>query len=363
MLGLAVLLGLGNWIGLSDRPPTVSSPARFDTHLLELDAATTVRRPNYNYSVIPGGAFTGHELQRAVDRDAVVAEHYSDVNASTMRPEILKADRMAYVSYRLGSRVYWTSKKVRIRSGETILTNGQTQIRARCGNCISMEPLMPTSADEPDAMQLDALSDSGPMQLEALNDTGPVLMAWPLNPLVPVPPGGPVGVELAPSVTPQFGLPLFPVPSGFSEPTAGDRGDVDPGSPTPGAPFDAGPGERVDTSMPTGVVPPGGAVPPAGAVPPGGTPAAGTDPSTRYRTNWARFFGRRAVSARPTRPAPQRPHYPGYTAHPSGRSDAGTRTGNAAIGRWRHRRTDCATLAFRQVVTRTRHSAESGAIR
>ena len=84
-----------------------------------------------------------------------------------------------------------------------------------------MEPLTPTSADEPDAMQLDALSDTGPMQLEALIDTGPVLVAWPLNPLAPLPSGGPVGVELAPLVTPQFGLPLFPFPAGFPGPATG----------------------------------------------------------------------------------------------------------------------------------------------
>ena len=80
-----------------------------------------------------------------------------------------------------------------------------------------MEPLLPTSGDEPDPMQLDALSDTGPLQLEALIDTSPVLVAWPLNPLALLPPGDPDGVELAPLMTPQFGLPLFPFPGGFPE--------------------------------------------------------------------------------------------------------------------------------------------------
>ena len=275
ILGLALLLGLGNRIGLLDRPPAVTSPAGFDANLLEIDAALPAR-PNYNFSVIPGGAFTGQELEGAVNHDAVVAEHYRDVDTSTMRPEILKADRLAYVSYRLGNHVYWTSKKVRIRSGETILTNGQTQIRARCGNCISMEPLMPTSADEPDPMQLDALSDIGPLQLEALMDTSPVLMAWPLNPLAPLPPGDPGDVELAaPLATPQFGLPLFPLPGGFP----GD-GPVDPevAGPLPVV-ADADPG--VDATLPSGAVPPGGAVPPAEAVTPlGALPPGGVVPPT-----------------------------------------------------------------------------------
>jgi hypothetical protein len=262
MLGLAVLLGLGNWVGLLERPPAVNPPARFDAHLQDI-GAVVLRRANYSYSVIPGGAFTQPELQRAISRDAVVADHYSDVNASTMRPEILKADRMAYVSYRLGDRVYWTTKKVRIRGGETILTNGRQEIRARCGNCISLEPLMPTSADEPDIMQLDALSDTGPMPLEALNDPSPMLVAFPLNPWGRLALGAPVGVE------PQFGLPVFPFPSGFpGTPVVGATGDTDIGSLVPGALPDVDAGVGVDTTPPGSGTPPGGITPPGGVMPP-----------------------------------------------------------------------------------------------
>jgi hypothetical protein len=255
VLGVGVLLALGNWIGFFDRPPTVNSPASFHAQLLNVDGRTTVRRANYNYSVIPGGAFTAHELERAVNRDAVIAEHYRDVNPSTMRPEILKADRMAYVSYRLGDRVYWTSKKVRLRGGETILTNGTTQIRARCGNCISLEPLMPTSADEPDAMQLDALSESGPIGFEA--DASPVLVAWSLNPLAPMAQGGPGNVEL-PAAMPGFGLPSAPFPGGLPGGTRGDTGLV---GAIPEAHF--GPGPGMDTILPGPAAGPGAPVPPA----------------------------------------------------------------------------------------------------
>ena len=40
---------------------------------------------------------------------------------------------------------------------------------------------MPTSPDEPDAMQLDALSDNGPIMLGGLTDPDPVLVASVLN--------------------------------------------------------------------------------------------------------------------------------------------------------------------------------------
>jgi len=253
MLGVAVLLGLGNYIGLLDRPPVVNSPAAFDTHRLDIDAPMPVLRAGYNYSVIPGGAFSERELERAINRDPVVAQHYRDVDASTMRPEIVKADRLAYVSYRLGDRVYWTSKKVRIRSGETILSNGRQEIRARCGNCISLEPLMPTSADEPD-----------PMQLEALTDTGPVLVGWPLNPWIPLAASGPVGVEMPPLVTPQVAIPLFPFPLGFAGgPTTGGAGETDPGTQILFALSDPAGGIIVPTPLEEGL-------PPAEAMVPGG---------------------------------------------------------------------------------------------
>ena len=120
-------------------------------------------RPNYNYSVIPGGARNAHELARAIQTDEVVADHYRDVDPLTMHPQTVSVERMAHVSYRINDRVFWTKKPVRIYEGETILANGETEIRARCGNAISMAPLLPTSDDEPESTEFDALTDTGPM--------------------------------------------------------------------------------------------------------------------------------------------------------------------------------------------------------
>jgi len=120
-------------------------------------------RANYNYSVIPGGAHSAQELAHAIETDVVVADHYRDVDPQTMRPERVAAERYAYVSYRKNDRVFWTKNKVRIYEGETVLSNGQTEIRARCGNAISLAPLLPTSEDEPDEAQFDALTDVGPL--------------------------------------------------------------------------------------------------------------------------------------------------------------------------------------------------------
>jgi hypothetical protein len=65
-----------------------------------------------------------------------------------------------HVSYRKGNTILWSKKKVLLRKGEKILTDGTTQIRSRCGNCISDEPLAPTAADEPDVVEFDRLVDA-----------------------------------------------------------------------------------------------------------------------------------------------------------------------------------------------------------
>lgn len=119
--------------------------------------------PNYNYSVIPGGVRNAHDLAVAIQRDEVVADHYRDVDPSTMHPQTVSVERLAHVSYRINDRVFWTKKPVRIYEGETILTNGETEIRGRCGNAISMSPLLPTSDDEPESTEFDALTSTDPM--------------------------------------------------------------------------------------------------------------------------------------------------------------------------------------------------------
>jgi hypothetical protein len=229
MLGASLLLVVANAIGLLEDLPAVSPPANFQRIYTLESTPSSVRRVTYNYSVIPGGAFSAQELKRALSRDPVAGQHYKDLDPSTMRPVVLTADRYAHVSYRVGERVFWTAKRVRIRSGETILSNGQTEIRARCGNCISMEPLMPTSEEEP-----------APMELDALTDTGPVLVSWPLNAFAPVADGGPLSEGSAPIAPPQLGglVPLgvsaFPVDTIVGGPFAeAPGGSILGGAPPP----------------------------------------------------------------------------------------------------------------------------------
>jgi hypothetical protein len=132
---------------------------------------------------------------------------------------------MAYMSYRRDGKIYWTSHKVQLQQGETILTDGNSQVRARCGNCISLEPMQPTAPDEPQALEFDALEPE-PIIIPSRGfaSLGPgVLLAEPFGTLPfsafgPLPIGSFAGGLDEPSTVPE---PLFdgpgPMPLSFEE--------------------------------------------------------------------------------------------------------------------------------------------------
>jgi len=184
----------------------------------------------YPYSVVPGGVHSPAELTQAVQRDPVVAAHYTHVDVTRARVATVAAPRRAYVSYRIGEKVYWTRKKIALHAGETILTDGTNEIRARCGNCISETPQGPTSPDEPSASEFDRA-----MPPVALGD--PPLLSAPeaqfgggTNPLFATRAGpfDPLGAPILGSLGSQS------IPVGGSP--GGGIGEPDYAPPTPGSP-------------------------------------------------------------------------------------------------------------------------------
>jgi hypothetical protein len=107
------------------------------------------RRAFYPYSVIPGGVESAVELQNAVAHDPVVAAHYKGFDLVRARVIRLNHARAAYVSYRKGNDVFWTSERMRLAKGETVITDDKHMLRTRCGNQISEVPLAPVALAEP----------------------------------------------------------------------------------------------------------------------------------------------------------------------------------------------------------------------
>ncbi|TXF98094.1 PEP-CTERM sorting domain-containing protein [Massilia arenae] len=131
----------------------------------------------YPFSIIPGGVADKDELARVIRTDAVVAAHYAGFDVANARAVTVTAPRAVYVSYRKGDQVYWTKKKLMLAPGETLLTDGKNEMRARCANRISDVPMYPVEAHGPTESELDSFvtEDGGGMMavaagLEGLDD-------------------------------------------------------------------------------------------------------------------------------------------------------------------------------------------------
>ena len=120
-------------------------------------------RPVYPYSVIPGGVESAKELASSLQHDPVAAQHYSDFHSKSARVIRLVKERHVYVSYRLAGNIYWTRKKLTLRAGETLFSDGSHLARTRCGNRVSEIPEKPVSPSEPEEKTLNnPMSPAGP---------------------------------------------------------------------------------------------------------------------------------------------------------------------------------------------------------
>ena len=115
----------------------------------------------YPFSIIPGGVADKDELARVIKADTVVAAHYAGFDVANARAVTVTAPRAVYVSYRKGDQVYWTRKKLMLAPGETLLTDGSNEMRARCANRISDVPMFPIEANGPTETELDSFVVDG----------------------------------------------------------------------------------------------------------------------------------------------------------------------------------------------------------
>jgi len=112
-------------------------------------------RTVYKYSVVPGGVRTVNELKWAAEHDPVVAAHYAGFDYDHARVVKLVLARTAYISYRIGNKVYWTRHRVSLKKGETVITDGKMTARTRCANRVEEMPQQATSESEPPAEKFD----------------------------------------------------------------------------------------------------------------------------------------------------------------------------------------------------------------
>jgi hypothetical protein len=63
----------------------------------------------------------------------------------------LDQPRLVYLSYRMGDRIFWTARKISLRKGEKLITDGRVTARTRCANQVSEMPQPSVSLAEPPA--------------------------------------------------------------------------------------------------------------------------------------------------------------------------------------------------------------------
>jgi hypothetical protein len=117
--------------------------------------ARGVSRVVYPYSLIPGGVHDPEELRLVSALDTVVASNFAGFDFQRATVERLKEPKLVYLAYRLGNRVYWTKKKIRLVAGETLITDGKITARTRCANPVSESAQGPYSPKEPAAYKFE----------------------------------------------------------------------------------------------------------------------------------------------------------------------------------------------------------------
>jgi hypothetical protein len=250
-------------------------------HDLELEPARHESpRPIYPFSVIPGGVYSAEEFVEAVATDPAVGAHYGDIMPASMHVETVDGPRAAYMSYRVGDQIYWTKGKLALHEGERVLSDGSVTVRARCGNRLSDEPMLPVSDAEPPVEEFE-------------NDPAPPVVAAP-----PVLADG-GGPKLSLDAITASELPMEPL--SVSDPSTsvpffamGPFGGVGAGTPFDDETMDDGPDGPIDFWFPptpfpggdgSGFNPPGGdphdppsVIPPTSWTPPGGDHPPGGGP-------------------------------------------------------------------------------------
>jgi len=336
----------------------LASCARREPAASKVDPAAekpAAKRPVYRNSVLRGGVRSAEELERRLAADPVAAKHYQGVRAAKLNPAVLEKPKTAYVSYRVGDRIYWTAKPVTLPVGEAVLTDGAETVRARCGNRLSDEPESPVA--EMDAGSLDEIvewdEDSTPpepgetasraaRQLDELakaqfdpfggdgasTSPGPAGNApasdlWarrgfggggaPGMGLPSLGSGGGAGEPGKPA-EPKPGI-VFP-PSAEGDPTKDPApgGVLDPGPPPPPTPEPPGqPPGPPPTPPPGDAPPPPGGTPPPQGTPPGTPPPGGgnTPTSTPPGPHPPRPPQKDEPGPPAPRPSPPTPPFPG----------------------------------------------------
>jgi PEP-CTERM motif len=164
-------------------------------------------RPVYPYSLVPGGVEDARELKWVAEHDPIVAAHYAGFDYDHAKVVRLTLDRTVYLSFRIGSHVYWTRHRVTLHKGEKLLTDGRMTARTRCANRVEEVPQQAAAPVEPPAAKFDqpirfpvgTAMHTPPVPFESALLRGPGLgSTGPLSLYNPIPGGSLISISAPP---------------------------------------------------------------------------------------------------------------------------------------------------------------------
>ncbi|MFZ3215758.1 MAG: PEP-CTERM sorting domain-containing protein [Candidatus Acidiferrales bacterium] len=132
-----------------------------------------------------------------------MARHYADFDLGKARIARLHEARAVFVSYRVGSSIFWTKNRLNLPAGETVVTDGKHIARTRCGNRISEVPIGPVGKEQPSLEALEVPADGG--LLASLESPAELPLAAPPRTTI-APPEQPSGSIFIPPIVPIFPL-------------------------------------------------------------------------------------------------------------------------------------------------------------
>lgn len=178
-------------------------------------------KPWYGLCDTAYAATTVEEFRQQIEKDPELKRHYKNFNWEEAYTFAMPEEKSMHVSYRTPTSIFWTSKKIKIKKGETLITDGIIVVRTFCCNQIADWPKGPTLVDHKEPEERDLQPEESP--------TGPPKVTPPDDPFIQVPPTGPPITPFAP-----FG-PFCPLCGSTPprEPTCEDFDENDPDRPLP----------------------------------------------------------------------------------------------------------------------------------
>jgi hypothetical protein len=144
--------------------PTIRVQPNLSNQAVEVNQAISTPqsgRPVYPYSVVPGGVEDAKELKWVAEHDPVVAAHYAGFDYERAHIVQLTLAQTVYVSYRIGNKIYWTRRRIKLKKGEKLLTDGRITARTRCANRVEETPQQAAAPNEPSAEKFEDPIGSG----------------------------------------------------------------------------------------------------------------------------------------------------------------------------------------------------------